>query len=186
MLTCMLYSMVYQHGDDYPFASSYTVFVVKFPSAVCLHFVLYPEVMQGMNIMKYTNNQAHLFTENGSEVSFMIGLLQFLTAIYCEGINCWLLSFQTEVEVAIIHFIALHVIMEIPKFYFEALGENHIKSIFHHPATIEKRGINIKMADRSLFHKVARVVYRVLRVIYVSVIFYLIPFVVFFIQYMWA
>ena len=73
--------------------------------------------------------------------------------MYCEGINCWLLSFQTEVEVAIIHFIALHVIMEIPKFYFEALGENHIKSIFHHPAIIEKRGVDIQMSDRNLFHK---------------------------------
>jgi len=76
--------------------------------------------------------------------------------------------------------------MEIPKFYFEALGENHIKSIFHNPAIIEKKGIDIAMSDRSLFHKIARVLYRGLRVIYVSVIFYLVPFVVFFIQYMWA
>jgi len=42
------------------------------------------------------------------------------------------------------------------------------------------------MSDRSLFHKIARIVYRLLRVIYVSVIFYLIPFVVFFIQYWFA
>ena len=52
--------MIYQHdkahGGGYPFARDYTVFIVKFPSAVCLHFVLYPEVMQGMNIMKYANN----------------------------------------------------------------------------------------------------------------------------------
>ena len=76
--------------------------------------------------------------------------------------------------------------MEIPKFYFEALGDNHIKSIFHHPVKIDKRGVDIKMEDRSLFHKVARIVYRTLRVIYVSIIFYLVPFVVFFIQYIWA
>lgn len=93
MLTCMLYSMLYDHNGYYPFASSYTVFIVKFPSAVCLHFVLYPEVMQGMNIMKYANNQAHLFVDHGSEISFLIGFLQFVTSIYCEGINCWLLSF---------------------------------------------------------------------------------------------
>ena len=48
--------MIEEHHGDYVFAESYTVFVVKFPSAVCLHFVLYPEVMQGMNIMKYANN----------------------------------------------------------------------------------------------------------------------------------
>jgi uncharacterized membrane protein YukC len=76
--------------------------------------------------------------------------------------------------------------MEIPKFYFEALGENFMKSIFHHPSIIEKKGINIKMEDRNTFHKVARVVYRLLRCIYVSMIFYLVPFIVFFIQYMFA
>jgi len=178
--------MVFNHDGNYPFASSYTVFIVKFPSAICLHFVLYPEVMQGMKIMKYSNNQSHLFVDHGSEISFVIGVIQFFTAIYCEAINCWLLAFQTEVETAIIHFIALHVIMEIPKFYFEALGENHIKSVCHHPADVEKRGVDIKMSDRTLFHKIARVIYRLLRVIYVSTLFYLVPFVVFFIQYMWA
>lgn len=71
----MLYSMTTQYAGQYHFASSYTVFIVKFPSAVCLHFVLYPEVMQGMNIMKYANNQAHLFVNNGSEYSFIIGLM---------------------------------------------------------------------------------------------------------------
>jgi hypothetical protein len=76
--------------------------------------------------------------------------------------------------------------MEIPKFYFEALGENHIKSIFHAPAIIEKKGVDIAMSDRDLFHKIARVVYRGLRVIYVSAVFYMVPFIVFFIQYVWA
>ena len=71
--------------------------------------------------------------------------------------------------------------MEIPKFYYEALGDNHIKSIFDHHVVIDKRGIDIKMEDRSLFHKFARVIYRTVRVIYVSIIFYLVPFVVFFI-----
>lgn len=56
MLSCMLYSMTTRYADNFHFASSYAVYIVKFPSAVCLHFVLYPEVMQGMNIMKYANN----------------------------------------------------------------------------------------------------------------------------------
>jgi hypothetical protein len=59
MLSCMLYSMLYNEENEenhWSFARSYPVFIVKFPSAICLHFVLYPEVMQGMNIMKYANN----------------------------------------------------------------------------------------------------------------------------------
>lgn len=47
MLTCMLYSMLEEIEEEgnVGFARSYAVFVVKFPSAICLHFVLYPEVM---------------------------------------------------------------------------------------------------------------------------------------------
>jgi len=70
--------------------------------------------------------------------------------------------------------------MEIPKFYFEALGENHMKTIFHHPSVIEKRGVEIKMEDRNTFHKAARVMYRFLRVVYVSCVFYMVPFIVFY------
>jgi hypothetical protein len=76
MLTCMLYSMMYgEEEENFGFARSYAVFVVKFPSAICLHFVLYPEVMQGMNIMKYANNQVDNFVEGGDQISFIIGFM---------------------------------------------------------------------------------------------------------------
>jgi hypothetical protein len=42
------------------------------------------------------------------------------------------------------------------------------------------------MSDRTCFHKVARILYRFLRALYVSVIFYLVPFCVFYIQYKFA
>ena len=71
----MLYSMVYGKEENFGFAESYTVFVVKFPSAICLHFVLYPEVMQGMNIMKYANNQTDSFVNGGSQIAYIIGLI---------------------------------------------------------------------------------------------------------------
>lgn len=39
-----------------------------------------------------------------------------------------------------------------------------------------KRGKDIKFAERTLFHKVARVVYRINRGFYVAFMFYFIPF----------
>ena len=56
MLSCMLYSMLYGEHGLRPFSDSYAVFLVKFPCAICLHLVLYPEVHQGMKIMKFANN----------------------------------------------------------------------------------------------------------------------------------
>ena len=61
----------------------------------------------------------------------MIGYLQYLIALFCEGINIYMLTFQKKVEYCIIYFVALHVIMEIPKMYFESLGDHQIKEVLH-------------------------------------------------------
>jgi hypothetical protein len=39
-------------------AHSFAVFVVKIPCTIALHLVLFPEVANGMVIMKFANNQA--------------------------------------------------------------------------------------------------------------------------------
>ena len=41
----------------------FSVFIVKIPCALTLHFVLYPEIIKGMNLMKFANNEIHLFVE---------------------------------------------------------------------------------------------------------------------------
>ena len=137
MLALMLNQIIENehHHFDGKFSPSFLVLMVKFPSSVALHLYLYPEVLSGMVIMKFANNQPHLFTKNhGSEISFMIGFMQVFTAVFCEMVNCYLLSFQQSVEMAIIHFVALEVILEVPKMYFEALADNALKEVLHyHP-----------------------------------------------------
>lgn len=54
----------------------------------------------------------------------------------------------------------------------------------HHQYPAKNRGRDIKFKNRSLFHKIARVVYKFMRSIYVSVIFYFVPFYIFFGEYM--
>jgi hypothetical protein len=49
--------------------------LVKFPCALALHLYLYPEVENGMVIMKFTNNNPELFYGYGSEISFTLGFL---------------------------------------------------------------------------------------------------------------
>jgi hypothetical protein len=58
LLLSMLYAMITNENGDYTknIAHSYAVFFVKFPCAMALHFVLYPEVANGMNLMKFANN----------------------------------------------------------------------------------------------------------------------------------
>jgi hypothetical protein len=64
---------------------------------LALHFVLYPEVANGMNLMKFANNQPHLFVNNGSEISFILGFCQVQSALFCEGICIYMLTYQHTV-----------------------------------------------------------------------------------------
>ena len=94
MLSCMNYAIVTNENGDYTpsLAHSFAVFYIKFPCAIALHFCLYPEVAKGMNLMKFANNQSVLFVPNGSEISFVIGLVQVIMALTAEIINLHMLS----------------------------------------------------------------------------------------------
>lgn len=185
LLSCMLYAIKTDENGDYTpnIAHSFAVWFVKFPCTLSLHFVLYPEVANGMNIMKFTNNQPHLFVNNGSEIGFILGSIQVFTALLCEGICIYMLAYQHTVQHCIIHFVALEVIMEVGNLYFESLKENYLKNVMHHAPIADHRGQDIHFRERSIFHKFARVYYKVLRTFYVGVVFYFVPFSVMFIQW---
>jgi hypothetical protein len=61
----------------------------------------------------------------------MIGFLQATSAIFCEAINIFLLSYQHSISHSIIHFVALEIIMEVDNLYIESLMNNPIIKIFH-------------------------------------------------------
>ena len=94
-----------------------------------------------------------------------------------------MLAYQHTVQHCIIHFVALEVIMEISNMYFESLKGNKLKEIMHHAPKCVKSGKDIKFSERTLFHKGARILYKVLRSFYVSVIFYFVPFSVMYLQW---
>lgn len=127
IVNALLFSMLWaiytnEDGAYTPnIAHSFTVWFVKFPCTLALHFVLCPEVTNGMNLMKYANNQPHQFVPYGSEVSYFLGLNQVFSALFCEGICIYMLAYQHNVQHCIIHFVALEVIMEVSNLYFEAL-----------------------------------------------------------------
>jgi hypothetical protein len=186
MLFCMVSSIQYNEQGRYKneFSHSFAVFYIKFPCAIALHLMLYPEVAKGLNIMKFCNQQAHLFEGNGAAIGFLLGMNQVFSSIICEIVNVYLLTYQHTVEHCIIHFVALEIIVEIGKMYLESLQGNALKAIMHKPPAREKNGKDIEMSDRSCFHKVARVFYVTIRTFYVGIIFYYVPFAVLFWQ--WA
>ena len=94
-----------------------------------------------------------------------------------------MLAYQHTVQHCIIHFVALEVIMEVSNLYFESLKNNTLKDLMHHPPESENSCKDIDFSDRSCFHKLARVFYKVFRALQVGVIFYFVPFSVMYIQW---
>ena len=82
----------------------------------------------------------------------MLGLVQVTTALLCEFVNIYMLTYQHTVQHCIIHFVALEVIMEISNMYFESLKSNKLKEIMHHAPKVVIKGKDIKFSDRSFFH----------------------------------
>jgi ACR3 family arsenite efflux pump ArsB len=58
MLCSMLYAITINEESEYTpnISHNFAVWLVKFPCAVALHFMLYPEVANGMAVMKFSNN----------------------------------------------------------------------------------------------------------------------------------
>merc|ERR1712046_175646 len=95
-----------------------------------------------------------------------------------------MLAQQHSIEHCIIHFVALEVVSEIPKLYFESMkGDEKLFEVFEHPILITKRGRDFKWADRSCGNKIGRLIYKTFRCIYISVVFYMVPFAVILVNY---
>lgn len=183
MLVMIIWAIAIDEGGDYTACinTEFPLFFVKWPCAVALHFAMYPQVLKGMKIMKFANNQPDLFIEGGSQRSFVIGFIQVFAAVTCEAINIMMLAFQHAVSDCIIFFVALKVIMLIGAMYMESLMDNPLQKVLEKPIRIKHRGIDIKFKERTCFHKIARILYKFTRGLYVGVIFYFAPFLVIFI-----
>lgn len=105
--------------------------------------------------------------------------------VFTELINIYMLAYQQSVERCIIHFVALQVIAVIPNLYMVTITDDKLRlRLFkaHKSLKVTKRGEDMKWSQRPLLNKLERLLYRVHRSIYVSVIFYFSPFIVIWLQ----
>jgi len=133
-----------------------------------------------MDWLKFINNHQNDFDKPA--IPFFIAYCTLMINLTTELLNIFMLLYQHTIEHAIIHFVALEVIIEIPHFYSSALIDDKLKDkVFSKTHHLHKhnKGKDINFwKDRSLFNKWGRLSYIVFRVIYVVLIFYLQPFFV--------
>lgn len=81
--------------------------------------MLYPFVGRSMMLMKHAVNHPSLFTN--PTIAFMVPFIDLNINIVAEFLNLFMLLYQHTVEHAIIHFVALEIIVEIPHIYMHSL-----------------------------------------------------------------
>jgi len=117
---CMGLAIANQHIDyDLYVNPYYSLILVKFVSSCALHMMLYPFVGRSMSLMKYVLNHYDDFTH--PDIAMLIPFIDLNLNIAAEFLNLFMLLYQHTVEHAIIHFVALEIIVEIPHRYMDSL-----------------------------------------------------------------
>jgi hypothetical protein len=104
----------------------------------------------------------------------MIALVSLLLTFAGEILNIYCLVTQPKLELVIVHAVALEIIVELPGIYMSSLNADHLKTrIFANGHLhIENKGSEIKFWDRDFGNKVFRSIYKIIRALFCSCIFY--------------
>jgi hypothetical protein len=177
LFSCFMYAINTNEYDQFAghFPENYALYIVKVASSYALHLALYPVIQHALTIMKFSNNEIEQFVPGGSEIAFFLGFIKLAMTLFAEFLNLWMLVNQHLITHSVMHFVALEAINELQEVFFESMLQNKLVEMMHHPPKLENKE-KIKFMNRSFYHKVARVIYRFWRSIYVSAIFYFLPF----------
>jgi len=158
----MALAIINNHVDYKLYISSdYSLLLIKFVASCALHFMLYPEVGRTMQLVKYTLNHPGEFTH--PRIVIVVVFTAHHINLFAEFLNLFMLLYQHTVEHAIIHFVALEIIVEVPHIYMGSLLDDQLKDrLFEDNGHlhVHHSGSSIKFADRDLFNKLGRVWYK--------------------------
>ena len=146
--------------------------------------MLHPEVGRSMQLMKYALNHPKYFTHE--KIAFGITFVAFVINILAELLNLFMLLYQTTIQHCIIHLVTLEIIIEIPHIYMGSLMDDHLKDrLFEQNAHlhVHNKSSTIPWSSRSMSNKLGKMIYRIFRILYVSVIFYFQPFLLMFVYH---
>jgi len=156
----------------------FSYLAMKIVCSAALHIMICPEVAGTMDIFKYTINQCHLFSDDSEVLVQLMAFISLVINIVAEFLNIYMLTYQHNIVFVLMEVVCLEIIIELPSIYMSSLVQDKLRDrIFaHHHLAVEKKGSEIKWKDRSLTNKMFRFLYRVIRGVYCSVIFYFQPF----------
>jgi hypothetical protein len=176
------------------------IIFARFICATILHLSLVDEVSHGLDMMKFAVNHSYQFQHY--TLAFASGLLQTVSCLGVELANIGVLCCAADTINIVFNFIALAIIAEFDNYVFYSLKNESMtllideqftklclvvkhtssKKCGNNDLTDEKdadgnfRPIKIEFKARSWDNIVLFLAYKLIRIFYVSVFFYFIPF----------
>ena len=180
-MACLTRSMLENVSDYIPDDMlSIQLFVAKFATTMATHLKIFPIYNESMVIMKYVNNHPTKFDKDILSITLAFVVLMF--SFVFELLNLVVLFSRVNVYFAIGSFVTLSVLVDLQKFYFvhviDSDPHNKLKEVYNESNRPQITNWNhtITFNKRPLVHKWFRIVYKFARLIYVSMIYYFIPF----------
>lgn len=163
-----------------PEQRDFTLFVAKFLAATIMHLNIFPNFANSMNIMKYVNNHPSRFDYQG--LAFALGAFQCVSSFVYEVLNAVVLFTQISVYFALIYYITVYVISQLGAVYLQAVSNDHNNILFdmflaeNRPRVVKHRRDKYSWKRRSCCNKLQRLTFKFLRVVYISIFYYFVPF----------
>ena len=144
-----------------------------------MHLQVEGDMRQGLQMMKYSINHSYAFCNPW--YAYFVALMQCIGGI-CAEVSCiaFLCSLNNPIEV-IIRFVAFASIGKVDNFYAAALpSENKIKRDSDPMKIVKHRRDFEKKENKAMSFFITRFIYKGMRILYTSCIFYYLPYLALF------
>ena len=94
-----------------------------------------------------------------------------------EIVNTFQVCKETSLKDIVMNYIALGIISEIDDLYYNSLQNSPLKEAVSNPPAITRTSKSWSFFERPFMQMITRIIYKILRFLYVVVYFYLMPLI---------
>ena len=159
--------------------NGFELFMAKFFTTTTVHLMTYRYFKNGLSLMKYINNHHEAFDH--SQICFILAFSQVMVCFGLEFINIIILYSKPSVFLSINAFVTQQAVIALMSLYFiEIISVDRtfkLREILNdeHAPKITWRNRNHHFSERTNLQKVNRVIYVILRGLFVCFVFYFGP-----------
>lgn len=154
------------------------ILISRFVCSILMHLQVESDMRQGLQMMKYVTNHSKDFSN--PYYAFLVALMQSLGGLGSEFFCIIFLCSLTDPITILIRFIAFASIGKIDNFYAAALPSEHRLQRESQPLAVKRHRFETEKEGHSCGSFTARLIYKTIRIMYASFIFYFLPYMALF------